>query len=1446
MEEINELFSKGPVVLFKWKNAEGYPVEKVSENVSTLIGYTSDEIKDAHLKYSSLISPEDVEHVEAEVFQNTEGNLDDFTHQPYRLIAKNGETIWVNDHTHIIRDEKGGATHYVGYVYDVSSRVESDRQREVAQNKLESTLASIDGLIFVIDENGLYTDFYSRETDKNLFASPEQFLGRHFSEVMPEANVKLIEENLNVIAKTGRPVSFDYQLTLDGSPKHFKCKITENADLSSGTKKYTFVISDISEQKLSEKRIHEYYELFSKSNDLLSISTFDGKVEAVNPLWQKKFGFTQEYIDQKGYLYFVHPDDQEHVYNELNRIRTDKPPLVKFDCRVKTKKGRFIWTEWVSTLDYINKKVYSVTRDISDSKEEQARTERISNGLFNLVQKSLLHDTTLQQFLNTVAKDACDLLQLDRFTYWVSDNDSSLRCVVCYDVVEGGFINLPNIPVERYPNYYKAVGSQRVTTSSQPRRDPAFEELTVDYFDPHNIKSTMDASIIGDQGLEGVLCAETITKERDWTSGDKKDISSIAEIIRTGIQVHKKNEAEIDLKESRELMYALADKMPGLVYIKHPNGKHLYGNNSTLEYFNLSLEEYQNKTLQDLFDGDIAEESARADQECIHSGKTIHTELKDPDGETYYEEYKFPIKLSGENSLIGGIVIDITERTKAQKQVIESEAKYKMLVELANAVHWKLDVVKGEFTYMDEKIFDLTGFPASEFKTMEQWASKIHVLEREAIVNTCNALSNKGEDHELIYRNVKPNGEIVWIKDSVSVVLKDGKPSSLVGYMVDITAQKDAETKLRDSEARFRSLVNDIQVGILLQGPNAEMLLCNPKALELLDLTEDQLLGKTSFDPDWNVIHLDGTDFPGETHPVPQAIATKKPVFDVTMGVYRPNKNDRIWLQVDANPRVSENGEVLEVICTFVDVSKRIIAEKERNESLINLQLAEQIAEIGYWSYNPATDDQVWSDQVYRIFEVDKETYKPVYGKQSYRMRREDNQRLDEARYQAIHEGKNYDITLKLTFAPDRFKWIKVICQTSRIEGDKKYFLRGTVQDITQQKQAQEELAEFSRLQTFLMDLSSDYINMPSEKVNDSVNETLERLGEFVGVDRAYIFEYSIDYKSSVCTNNWVREGVGGIAINQPFEMTDLEEYIDAHLNGAYFQIEDIETQQNPKIRANYKSLGIRSMFTAPMMVQDKCIGFVGFDAVQTTKSFTPRETDLLKLFAELLVNLRQKVRFETSLVQKQNDLEKALLEKNALFKELHHRIKNNLQLVSSLLYIKLDNVTDSATSEFITETIARILSISKIHDQLLKIEEIQELDIKTYLEELVENIVSTYCQNPSLYPLKISIKKAKFHTDDALLLGLLINESVSNIIKYAYEPEVGGRITIKLDLSPENEVTLIVADEGKGLPFTSLDEASQSNGIQLIRVFAQQLKGSLSLDSTLGTKYHIRFVKNR
>ena len=150
----------------------------------------------------------------------------------------------------------------------------------------------------------------------------------------------------------------------------------------------------------------------------------------------------------------------------------------------------------------------------------------------------------------------------------------------------------------------------------------------------------------------------------------------------------------------------------------------------------------------------------------------------------------------------------------------------------------------------------------------------------------------------------------------------------------DITAKTKMEAELKLSNDRVRNLIENLHVGILQQGPHAEILMTNEKALELLGLTKDQLLGKTSFDPDWNVIHEDGSDFPGSTHPVPAAIATEKPVRDVVMGVYRPKTKDREWLLVNAEPEFKTNGELDHVVCTFSSISEKKQIEDEKKYQL--------------------------------------------------------------------------------------------------------------------------------------------------------------------------------------------------------------------------------------------------------------------------------------------------------------------------------------------------------------------------------------------------------------------------------------------------------------------------------------------------------------------------------
>jgi PAS domain S-box-containing protein len=156
------------------------------------------------------------------------------------------------------------------------------------------------------------------------------------------------------------------------------------------------------------------------------------------------------------------------------------------------------------------------------------------------------------------------------------------------------------------------------------------------------------------------------------------------------------------------------------------------------------------------------------------------------------------------------------------------------------------------------------------------------------------------------------------------------------------TERKRAENDLQASETRYRDLIAALPVGVLLHGTDSEILVSNAAALELLGLTEDQLLGKTSFDTDWNVIHEDGMPFPGPTHPVPQAIASRQPVRNVVMGVFRPTTQDRVWLLVNAIPQLTTEANLQQVMCIVSDITERKSTERAMLETNRHLAQARQ------------------------------------------------------------------------------------------------------------------------------------------------------------------------------------------------------------------------------------------------------------------------------------------------------------------------------------------------------------------------------------------------------------------------------------------------------------------------------------------------------------------------
>ncbi len=221
---------------------------------------------------------------------------------------------------------------------------------------------------------------------------------------------------------------------------------------------------------------------------------------------------------------------------------------------------------------------------------------------------------------------------------------------------------------------------------------------------------------------------------------------------------------------------------------------------------------------------------------------------------------------------------------------------------------------------------------------------------------------------------------------------------------------------------------------------------------------------------------------------------------------------------------------------------------------------------------------------------------------------------------------------------------------------------------------------------------------------------------------------------------------------------------------------------------------------------------------------------------------IAQKLNVQQAHIQKQNELlEKSLDEKETLLKEIHHRVKNNLQLVSSLLSLQRRATDNESVADSIMESQSRVKSIALIHEKLYITESIEKIDLKEYITELLSYLNNSYSHS-KLISFNLQAERILADVDTAMRLGLVVNELVCNAMKYAFPDNKSGAIAISLDTESSN-IILRVSDNGVGmelLPTDESNEKSSSLGYKLIRSVVRQLHATMQIDVKNGTSVQL------
>ncbi len=371
-------------------------------------------------------------------------------------------------------------------------------------------------------------------------------------------------------------------------------------------------------------------------------------------------------------------------------------------------------------------------------------------------------------------------------------------------------------------------------------------------------------------------------------------------------------------------------------------------------------------------------------------------------------------------------------------------------------------------------------------------------------------------------------------------------------------------------------------------------------------------------------------------------------------------------------------------------------------------------------------------------------------------------------------------------------------------------YFDGAIRDITTQKESARVLKYYADMQNVLINLSSKYINLPVEHLDESILSSLEELGRFVCADRSYIFEYNLKDRTYRNTFEWCREGIESVIDqSQNLQMEEYPFLVEDHLRGKIIFIPDVSELEDDNSRQMLMGQGIKSLMTVPMMSNSKCIGFVGFDSVNDYRNYSDDEVALLNVMAEILVNIITRSNNQKRLLQLLNTANN----QNKRLKEFSYITSHNFRSsVANLLSLTQALEEDPGNKEFfgMLKVTTHKLSdaINNINEMLNFENELTELELEDCaLLSIVEDVAELNSQliKSEQVALNVAIDKKLYVNGYPPYFESIFHNIITNAIKYG-TTDKSKEIEISAK-KMEKEIEVLIKDYGLGIDMRRFGE---------------------------------------
>ncbi len=896
-------------------------------------------------------------------------------------------------------------------------------------------------------------------------------------------------------------------------------------------------------------------------------------------------------------------------------------------------------------------------------------------------------------------------------------------------------------------------------------------------------------------------------RPRQLSSAQQEQIDLIALSLKQILRQHQEQRQTLkqlwaQLQESRSTaaryQQIFENAVEGIFQIT-PEGKYLVVNPALAHIFGYESPEDLMRHVSDITTQIYSNPKQRSEfiQRLLKEGQVVHAEQQvcRKDGQkiwislnarTLYNEQGDPLYFEG-------FVTDITasRQLKERQQQLEaasreSEGRFLQLAENSQHLFWISTLCGKELIYVSPACAALWGLLSAEaYANPQTWMRHLHP-------NNCWLFSPifQGQPTNVVFRRCRPDNRLLWLQECAFPIFdKKSKVYRVAGIVAEITTSKHLEAERRcieqawhQSANHFRQIFELAPNGIALLDLQGRFIQVNAAFAQLVGYTPEELQHRQHLD----ILH------PGDVNQLlaaNEALLTRKVSISQRQIRYIHRSGQVVHVLFQAALLTDEAGQPTQFLNQVIDISARVEAEIALKES------EERFRQFFEWS--PIAKAMTQVDGTYlqinaAFTETLGYTLEDLKGKTVLDITHPDDIAAALESTRRLLAGEVLHCEQEQRYIHKNGQIVYTLLRLTLVrtaQGDPSYFL-SQILDITERKQAEAALCQSKLSLWGIFEQSALGISM------------IDSQGRYLKVNPA--FAEILGYSAAEL-------------INKSF--CDLTHPSDIEEEWQLFQ-EVLKSQRDRYhlekryIHRSGKVVWCRLAVSAVRDPEGKNLFIIGI-----SEDITEAKQAALQIQA-------------------------ALQEKEILLREIHHRAKNNLQIISSLLRLQADQIKSRKYARVFKDASSRIQAMSLIHEGLSQSNNLAAVDLKQYLHNLISNLFHSYGVNPKSIRASICAEGIHLNLDEAVLCGLIINELVTNSLKYAFPKGRSGRVDVHFKQTPTH-TQLRVSDNGIGLPHNFDFKETQSLGLQLVAALTEQLQGKIELRNKLGTTFIITFPRS-